>query len=213
MSTTNSPRAVLFDVDGVLIHSMFHPDPTRCRRWDQHMKDDLGIGREDWKSFFGPRFAEVVRGRKSIIPELAEFLPSIGFQGNAMDFLAYWFKHDNQLNTGMIAAIKEFIKSPDVSAYMATNQEHLRAFHLWNTMGFSHFFKDMLYAANLGAAKPDMAFYAAVDARLGPQDQPPLFFDDVQKNVDAANAHGWEAILFDELEDFTNHPWVAARLP
>lgn len=206
------PRTVLFDVDGVLIHSMFHPDPKRLRVWHQHMQADLGISMEQVQVFFKTQFAPVVRGEKSIIPELNKFLPTIGFTGNAMDFLAYWLKHDNQLNTGMLKAIRNFAQNSDANLYLATNQEHLRAFHLWNNVGFSHLFKDMFYAANMGAAKPDPKFYAAVDAQLGPQTEPILFFDDVQKNVDIANAHGWEAVLFDDTEDFTNHPWIAARL-
>ncbi len=206
------PRAILFDIDGVLIHSMFHPDPNRARRWDQYMKDDLGIGRDDWQTFFKQRFSSIVRGKTSLLTELGDFLPTIGYKDSPLTFLAYWLKHDNQLNLQLIDAIKRLSRSGDVEVYLATNQEHIRAFHLWSTVGFSHIFKDMFYAARMGEAKPDRAYFQAVDAQLGPQNQPPLFFDDGQKNIDAANAHGWEAILFDETEDFTTNPWVASRL-
>ena len=36
-------RAVLFDVDGVLVHG-YHARAERQRRWDEHMQADLGIG-------------------------------------------------------------------------------------------------------------------------------------------------------------------------
>lgn len=212
MPRLKTPRAVLFDIDGVLIHSMFHPDPERCRRWDLHMEYDLGISRAEWKAFFGSRFADIVRGKKSLITELADFLPTIGFEGSPMTFLAYWLKHDNQINLQLIDAIKRLAKNPDTEIYLATNQEHLRAMHLWTNVGFSNIFKDMFYAARFGEAKPDKAYFEAVDAQLGPQTQPPLFFDDAQSNVDAANAHGWEAVLFDVTQDFTSHPWIAAHL-
>ncbi|HHB82542.1 MAG TPA: hypothetical protein ENK61_03620 [Devosia sp.] len=206
-------RAILFDIDGVLIHSMFHPDPNRARRWDRYMKDDLGIAREDWSDFFKQRFSSIVRGQTSLLSELANFLPTIGYNESPLTFLAYWLRHDNQLNLQLIEAVKQFSKSPDVQIYLATNQEHIRAFHLWTNVGFSHIFKDMFYAARLGEAKPDFAYFEAVDTLLGPQNAPPLFFDDGQNNVDAANAHGWEGVLFDQTADFTNHPWVKARLP
>ena len=48
--------------------------------------------------------------------------------------------------------------------------------------------------------------------RLGPQAEPPLFFDDRDDIVKAARAHGWEAVQYDELEDVTGHPWIAERL-
>lgn len=176
------------------------------------MKQDLGIGREEWGAFFGPRFGDIVRDKKSLITELADFLPTIGFEGSPMTFLAYWLKHDNQINLQLIDAIKRLAKNPDVELYLATNQEHLRAMHLWTNVGFSNIFKDMFYAARFGEAKPDKAYFEAVDAQLGPQSQPPLFFDDSQKNVAAASAHDWEAVLFDVTEDFTNHSWVTTRL-
>jgi putative hydrolase of the HAD superfamily len=208
----NQKRAVLFDVDGVLIHSMFHPDPARCRRWDQHMKEDMGVEPQDFVGFFKERFGPVIRGQKSLISELEGFLPTIGYTGSPMTFLSYWLKNDTHLNLALLQAIKTLARSPDTEIYLATNQEHLRAFYLWHNLGLSHIFSDMFYAARLGEAKPDKAYFSTVDAALGPQSQPPLFFDDGHKNIEAANAHGWEAVLFDELADFTSHPYIAARL-
>ncbi len=206
------PRAVLFDVDGVLIHSMFHPDPDRCRRWDRYMLEDLGVSREIMQDFFRENFHAVIRGKTSLLSELAYYLPTIGYTGSPMDFLAYWFKNDTHLNLPLLQAIKQLGKQPGVSLFLATNQEHLRAFHLWTNLGLSHIFQDMFYAARLGQAKPDMAYFVAVDQLLGKQEQPPLFFDDGEKNVAAANAHGWEGVLFDRLEDFTGHPWVTDQI-
>lgn len=205
-------RAVLFDIDGVLIHSMFHPDLSRRRAWDTHLKEDLGVDVDMFRLFFRDHFSPVLRGHSSLVSELDKFLPGVGYQGSSLDFIAYWMKYDNQLNLQLISAIKRLAKSPGIEIYLATNQEHLRAFHLWSNVGLSHIFKDMFYAARLGEAKPDKAYFDAVDALLGPQSEPPLFFDDGQKNIDAANIHGWEACLFDVNSDFTSHPWVAGRL-
>ena len=205
-------RAILFDVDGVLLHSMFHTDPARCRRWDQHMVEDIGISRDMMQGFFREKFSAIVRGQTSLLTELADFLPTIGFKHSPLDFLAYWFRNDSHLNLPLLKAIKQLAASADISLYMATNQEHLRAFHIWNQLGLNHIFKDMFYAARLGEAKPDKAYFDAVDRLLGPQSEPPLFFDDGPKNIESANAHGWEACLFDTIEDFTSHPWVAKQL-
>jgi len=205
-------RAILFDVDGVLIHSMFHPDPGRCRRWDRHLEEDMGISPEDFQGFFPERNDPVLRGKVSLVEQLADFLPSIGYTGSPLDFVAYWLNTDTQINLQLMRAIKLLAQYADVELYLATNQEHLRAFHLWNHLGFSHVFADMFYAARLGEAKPDRGFFQAVDRLLGPREQPPLFFDDTPKVVEAANSHGWEACLFDVTADFTSHPWVQSQL-
>ncbi len=176
------------------------------------MHEDLGIDSEGFRTFFDGRFRDIVRGRKSLLGELTEFLPTIGYHGPALTVLGYWFKHDSQLNLPLLDAIRQLAKNADVEVSLATNQEHIRALHLWEHMGLRHIFADMYYAARFGEAKPDRAYFDAVDQCLTGHDEPPLFFDDMPKNVEAANKHGWEAVLFDVTEDFTDHPWVASRL-
>jgi len=205
-------RTVLFDVDGVLIHSMFHPDPARHRSWSEHIEMDFGITRDDFNLFFRKDFGDIVRGKKSIVTALDTFLPSIGANVNAIDFLAYWFENDTPVNFKLLDGIKRLQRKADVQVYLATNQEHLRAYHLWKELRLSHIFDDMFYAARLGEAKPDAAFFEKVDQAIGPQKEAPLFFDDGQKNVDAANAHGWDGAMFLTEDDFFNHPWIKEQL-
>lgn len=93
---------------------------------------------------------------------------------------------------------------------IATNQEHMRAFHLWNRLGFETLFDDMFYSARLGALKPQRAFFEAVAHRIGPQSEAPLLFDDSEAVIEAARAFGWEAVLYQNLSDFSDHAWVRA---
>ena len=126
----------------------------------------------------------------------------------------YWLQRDSQLNQPLLAAIRRLRSAPDAGPfYIATNQEHLRALHLWSTLGLQHIFDDIFYAARLGAMKPGRAFFEAAAARMGPQDEPPLMFDDSPEVIAAARAFGWDAVAYDSLDDFTGQPWVAQRLP
>ena len=70
----------------------------------------------------------------------------------------------------------------------------------------------MFYSARIGVVKPQPKFFDFVTRHIGPQDEPPLFFDDRAEIIDAARRKGWEAILFNELADCTTHPWIAARI-
>ena len=54
--------------------------------------------------------------------------------------------------------------------------------------------------------------YAEVERRIGPQTEPPLFFDDSPKVIAGARKAGWEAVEFNANEDCTGHPWIAERL-
>lgn len=205
-------RAVLFDVDGVLIHSIFHPDPKRIRDWGKHLEADFGIPRETFNKFFHDGYGAVARGEKSIIEALDAFLPNIGSDANSLDVLAYWLENDTPINRPLLDGIKRLYRSGKAKVYLATNQEHQRAYHLWTELRLGHLFEDMYYSARLGVSKPAPEYFAKVDERLGPQPQPPLFFDDSQKNVDAAKHAGWESVLFETEDDFFDNPWVKEQL-
>ena len=70
----------------------------------------------------------------------------------------------------------------------------------------------MFLSARIAHTTPATPYFDGVSTGLGPQTEPPLFFDDREEIVKAARAHGWEAVQYDELEDVTEHPWIAARL-
>ena len=205
-------RVVLFDIDGVLIHSRFHADTAKRRLWDEHLLTDMGIRPEHMQNLFGPDFMDIVVGKRSLIDALDAHLPAIGYRGSTMSFISYWMERDAHLNYPLVDAIKRLGGMPGIRLFLATNQEHIRASYLWREFRLGHIFEDMLYAARLGAAKPDRAFYERVAGHLPATDAPPLLFDDSQACVDAANAFGWEGVQFTDLDDFITHPWVAAQL-
>ena len=206
-------RTLLFDVDGVLVHGV-HAKPHLRRMWSTHLKDDLGVDEERYvREFIREGFVRnVMLDKRSLVAELEDWLPKTGYTGSPLSFIAYWLHRDSQLNQPLLDAIRRLRGASGVGRlYVATNQEHLRAYHLWATLGLQHIFDDILYAARLGAMKPDRAFFEGAAKRLGPQSEPPLMFDDSEEVVTAARAFGWEAATYDRLEDFTTHPWVARR--
>ena len=77
-------RAILFDVDGVVLHSLFHADPARRRRWDTHLLEDMGVEPAEFARFFDESFLAVIEGRKSLVTALEAFLPDIGYRGSPL---------------------------------------------------------------------------------------------------------------------------------
>ena len=41
-------RALVFDVDGVLVHG-YHAKPERTRRWDENLLADLGVDPDQFR--------------------------------------------------------------------------------------------------------------------------------------------------------------------
>jgi putative hydrolase of the HAD superfamily len=206
-------RAVFFDVDGVLIHGM-HTNPLHVRRWDTNLQEDLGVDpiRFVNEFIFDIFIKRVIIGEMSIIDALERRLPSLGYKGSPMVFLHYWFEHDSVLNQPLLDAIRALKKRSDIRLYIATNQEHLRANRLWSHLGLNELFEDIFYSARIGVQKPNPAYFDFIHSKIGPQTEQPLFFDDTPKVIDGARAGGWEAVLFNTVDDFTSHPWVAERL-
>lgn len=206
-------RAVFFDVDGVLVHG-YHARPELTRRWNENLLDDLGVDPDRFTQefIFDIFIKKVVIGQMSLVEALEKRLPSLGFTGSPMVFVDYWLSHDSVLNLPMLELVAKLKQRDDLRLYIATNQDHMRAFWLWQTMGLNQYFEDIFYSARAGARKPDQAFFDFVAQRIGPQSEPPLFFDDTPKVVDGARAAGWEAVIFDTIDDCTSHPWIAERL-
>jgi putative hydrolase of the HAD superfamily len=206
-------RAVLFDVDGVLVHG-YHARAERQRRWDEHMRADLGIDPDVFRGVFikGPFEAEVLTGRLSLLTALERTLPAMGYGGSPLAVAGYWLTRDSQLNFQLLDIVRKLRRANRARLYIATNQEHMRAFHLWGRLGMETLFDDIFYSARLGVLKPDALFFQRIATALGPQAEPPLLFDDSMPVVEAARAFGWEGVLYDQLADCATHPWIAKTL-
>lgn len=206
-------RAVFFDVDGVLVHG-YHANPARVRAWDANMLADMGVdpGRFRTDFTFDIFMKKVIIGEMALVDALERRLPSLGFRGSPMAFAHYWLTQDSVLNQDLLDVVRRLKQSGACRLYVATNQEHLRANWLWSHLGLSELFEDIFYSARIGVQKPHRQYFDFIEHRIGPQDEPPLFFDDSPKVIDGARAHGWEAVLFDTVDDCTSHPWIAERL-
>ena len=67
-------------------------------------------------------------------------------------------------------------------------------------MTFLGYFQDRIISGQVGIAKPDRAIFEMAQERFQVDPKTTLFIDDAQKNVDAALAADFEAILFETPE-------------
>ncbi len=206
-------RAVLFDMDGVLLQN-WGPHHEKRKRWDADMERDFGISQQALTdAFFADVFVnQVLTGKIGLREALAAILPTIGFRGRIDDFVAYWLARDANVDLDLIEIVKKLRASGKVKLYIATNNEAVRSTYLWEEVGFKNWFDDIFYASDLGVAKPKAAFFEACAARMGALDQPPLFFDDYDVYARGACAYGWEGVVFNGIESCTAHPYIESLL-
>ena len=205
---------VFFDVDGVLIDG-WHVKPERRKPWDASIEQDLGIDREAFRQrLFAPPadggeplILACVSGRRDLKDVLAVILPEAGYHGTVDDFVRYWFEKDSNVNRDLFAVVERLARRTHLDLYLATAQEHHRAGYLWNELGWRAHFTDIFYSARLGHLKDTPEFFTAINRELAivPGERP-LFFDDREDIVMLARQAGWDAHVFDTLDDVVSHP-------
>jgi putative hydrolase of the HAD superfamily len=183
-------KAMMVDVDGVVV---VHPDP---RGWSANLEADLGLKVELLQSaFFAAHFGDIIMGRAGLHERLAPVLAEIAPHLSSETLAAYWFENDSHLDHDLLDQLAG-LREGGLELHLATVQEHQRAGYLWTTMGLKARFDAIHYAADLGCAKPDPAFFEKVEARTGFAPEEMFFIDDKLSNVEAAKARGWHAALW-----------------
>jgi FMN phosphatase YigB (HAD superfamily) len=127
--------------------------------------------------------------------QLPAVLRTIAPHVSPATFVAYWFERDSRVVSAFFPAFAA-LRATGARIYLATNQEHLRAAHLMDTLGLAHHVDGIFYSARLQARKPDHDFFARVQAEVGLRGDEILLVDDSQENIEAALTAGWHALLW-----------------
>jgi HAD superfamily hydrolase (TIGR01509 family) len=91
------------------------------------------------------------------------------------------------------------LKAQGHRLYFLSNMPAGYADHLVRENSFFSQFEDGIFSAHVQQIKPLPDIFATAQARWPLQGQP-VFIDDVQHNIDAAQQHGWQGIRFETPE-------------
>jgi putative hydrolase of the HAD superfamily len=83
-------------------------------------------------------------------------------------------------------AVVRALRQGGYGVHLGTNQERYRAAHMREVLGYDGLFDVSCYSCDLGAAKPDLAFFTEAARRIGAEPSAILFIDDNAANVAAA---------------------------
>lgn len=185
-------KAMLFDVDGVLIGSSFSKDLVR----------DYGFTIDTSAPLFRSEVGAFMVGKADLRQELEHYLPQWGWKRSVDEFLNDWFYCEDQVNKQLINRIQQF-RQQDIPCYLATNQEKYRTEYILNQMGFAEKFDGMFSSVYVGYMKRDRAFFEHVLRVLKDvKAQEILFWDDISENVVTARQVGLYAEIYTTFEEF-----------
>jgi len=183
------PRAILFDLGGVLID------------WNpRHLYRDLFADEAEMERFLaevvhadwnkeidaGRPFAEAIRERQAEVPQYAEFI-------------GMWFSRWKDMLHGEIpgtVAILRELKDLGRPLYALSNWSAETFPLARERFGFLAWFRRIVVSGEVGLAKPDRAIFELAARQCALVPGRTVFIDDVQANIDVALSLGYDAIRF-----------------
>jgi putative hydrolase of the HAD superfamily len=179
----------MLDVDGVLIDGR----PEDGRHWQTSLEHDFGFSADTLNEhFFAPHWDHIVVGRAGLMEHLTTALQEIAPQVDPAAFVSYWFNKDSRVAASLLPELAS-LRAAGIRVYLATNQEHLRAAYLMDTLRLSEHVDGIFYSARLGARKPDLEFFDKVREEVALRGEEILLVDDSRSNTEAALRAGWQA--------------------
>ncbi len=185
MATRTNIRAVVFDIDGVLIDVRF---PTV-------LPSALGISASVTNEFFAGPFTDCLLGKKDLREVIPPYLAQWGWGRTLDDFLEFWFEVESHVHNPLLA-LADQLHASGRRCLLASTQERYRAHYLEDLLGLGERFDGAFFSCRLGCQKPDPDFYAAVIRQIGLHPAEVFLIDDNAANVIGAKAMGWNAALF-----------------
>ncbi|HEY4199757.1 MAG TPA: HAD-IA family hydrolase [Devosiaceae bacterium] len=183
-------QVIMMDVDGVLVRGR----PADGRPFATDLEVDLGISAAVLqREFFKPHWVGIVTGQHPMKPTLERVLAEIAPKVPVDTFIDYWFRNDSRLDLEVLDALTDY-RRDGVRVLLATNQEHMRADYLMNTLGLAGQVDGIIYSAAVGYRKPSVEFYEGATERAGVHPKGIALVDDTLENVVAAQAFGWNAV-------------------
>lgn len=198
MAALNAPpRAVLFDLGGVLVDW----DPRRLYR--KLLSDEAEVER-----FLAEVCTMDWHGAHDAGTPMADNAPALiarfpHYEAEILAWNARWPEmFDGEIDG--VAAVIERLDDAQIPVYALSNLPAEKWGHIQETYPVTRRFRDVIVSGEEGVKKPDRRIFDITAQRLGVAPGDVVFFDDLQTNVDAACAYGFDAVLFESAAGMRN---------
>jgi len=184
---------IVWDFDGVLNRN--YVDGKYI--WTSNFEDEFGHSIETFNEIvFNDKFSEILTGEMSLIDAVSDWAGTVGYHGDLMNLIEYWFQNDYNLDErvmGWLAASKR----SNLRNVMGMNNEAMRTQFIAEDLGFANRMDRIFASGLMGVAKPDEAFFDMVSDELSVEPDEMMLIDDSAENIEAADACGWQVHWFD----------------
>lgn len=184
---THREIAMIFDLDGVLVHSM----PLHVAAWEQYL-ESLGIHVEDVeRQMHGKRNPELVR--ELISNHLAEDVELE--HGAAKERLFREMLMKSELAQAGVPGIQEFLEHyKEIPKAIGSNAESANIDFVLDQFGLRKYFPVVVDGFQVSRPKPFPDIYLRAADLLGFQPRSCIVFEDSPTGIDAAHAAGMRVV-------------------
>ena len=187
-------KNIIFDIGGVMFD-----DSTQ--NISNILKKDAS---ELCKKVYGKSFVDCVLGNREVSDYIETFKNDSDYEA-----IKYILGKDNlhisyplmQDNFDYISRLKD----KGYNLYILSNIAKESYEHVKSTIDIDKVFKGGVYSYQEKLLKPDRKIYELIVNRYNLNKDETMFFDDKQKNIDAACEFGLKGVLFRTIEDIENN--------
>lgn len=188
----NTPKAILFDADGVAIK-------PRDIFFSDRFAEKQGVPVSSVLPFFKEDMRLAFVDEVDIKESLEKYLSVWKWKGSADDFLKHWFGEESPRDEEVLKYIND-LRSKGVKCYLATDREKYWGEYLKENVGLKNDFDGFFYSYDVGYEKDTPEYFREVVRRLHLSPEEIMYWDDDQKNVDVAKEVGIDARFYSDLE-------------
>lgn len=190
-------KAVLFDIDGVVLR-------PRIEYFSEKLVREKGIPLEKTLPFFKRPYQLCIIDKANLREELEKVLPRWGWEGSVDELIRYWFEGEKEVNQDVLREAQK-LRERGIVCYLASDIESLRAGYLLDEVELNEQFDGSFFSCDLRRTKDEPEFFEKVVKELGKEAIEPgdiVFWDDDEKNVEAARGVGIKAELFESVDGY-----------
>lgn len=180
-------RHVLLDADGVL--------QSVPGGWVAAVEPFVGDGALEFLEQTWSDELPALRGEGDF---LVEFTRAVERRGLDVDPRAFYEAVWNAIEVAPQSVdLVHRLRAAGYGVHLGTNQEQHRAAYMRSVLGYDALFDVSCYSCDLGAVKPERAYFERALDRIGASADQVLFIDDHAPNVEGARAAGLAAEHWD----------------
>jgi len=191
----NGSKAILFDVDGVLIKPPHYFSKELQEGGYKSAEGSLNL------FYHGEDSRKCSEGKADAQTCIMPYLEKFGWAGSAKDYFEQQFDFEKRYLDKDLISLVTRLRNKGIKCYLSTDQMANRAEYLLNEMEFKNIFDGHFISCYIGYRKCHENFWSRVIADLekeffGLRRDEIIFVDDIQNNIDVASGFGIRALLY-----------------